>query len=429
MVNGSPAPYGPSFNQTGVPLHGASKVLDSPASRIVLTPTQGQSVRFLRLNPSPGHRDLPLATLSHLAPFPRPREKEVTLSGEGASFSIPDLPVTELEFGRTEEVVGHAAVFGLDVRFWNATGMHELETGTFSRQTAPFLLGNGDGQLIERTFAVLTLDQVPVRMEGIWRCWLTGLEVEGKALEASMPNVDFIQGLDRGRNATLLEIGGPLRVSGSYETNEWRLDGEPRFVMVDGQRITLAHPIDAAQVAATLGLMTLFLAAVKFVAGPIGGWIAGYTRAQPHSNARRRKLLAAIQCSPGLTIAEARVAIGAGRPTIMFHSRILAQHGLVLVQRIRNKLHFFPADAAPEKTHEQALLRNRARRDIYDLVHARAQPMGAKELASMLPRISRPLAAYHLRILCKNGVIHETSQGLYSARLRLGSVDHVEVLA
>lgn len=125
----------------------------------------------------------------------------------------------------------------------------------------------------------------------------------------------------------------------------------------------------------------------------------------------RERLLAAIQASPGVAVADVADRVGLARNTAVYHIRRLESEGLVTTQRQGRTRLCFVAGSARERTQADALatLRHETTRSMAQAI--RTQPGLDQQSLCARFGVTPSLAHWHATRLVASGIVRKVREG------------------
>lgn len=352
-----------------------------------------------------------------------PRQNAFKPTFEGHPlYTNPTLPHTAWTFGSMATAGNFRTILhGVQLSISSANGTrYMVETGSFERTAVP--MGNAEAVQIENVYGILE-GPTTVTFAGPWEIWPSNVTLSGP-IRATMTDVDLKEGNlpAPSKHFSLLELDGALSLHGFYDDGgSWRFAGDEMRVTVDGVPLDLAGNDYLIEAVATTGGLLVAIGLAKYGSNLAAAVVAGYTRAKPLANARRRQLLILVRESPGISAAELSAKLGIRRPSITFHAKVLAQHHMLRPQRISKSWHYFLPEQGQSESSSRllAVVRHPIRRTLVLTLQESQGSLLLGDLLDALPGCPPTLALYHLGVLRRHGIIHRDEEHGYSLAAHL----------
>lgn len=288
--------------------------------------------------------------------------------------------------------------------------------------------------LVDRSFIVLVLEGARLEESGPSRGILLAsrpaLSLDGTLRTARAEGWLAVDGERRELRGEAVEIEGRLALSPATEeegiaevvTLERRLEGSfsGRATRVQAGSYRVESAPDGAglaRAAAGLTLAGLLLAALRLLHAPFLAPM--YTRLRASmllANANRRRILAAVQAEPGLTVTGLVERTGRAEVVVRHHLRMLERHGLIATRLDGRARRSYALDTRLDRDAitRRLLLNDATRRRL-----AEALLPGRVTQRLLVERtgVSQRLVSYHLRRLESAGLLvrHEGKPAEYEA--------------
>ncbi|MHB1261722.1 MAG: hypothetical protein ACYC2H_08395 [Thermoplasmatota archaeon] len=303
--------------------------------------------------------------------------------------------------------------------------------------------------------AIYEVHDVVLFIEGSW----SSIDPEGAGWHGALRGLTGAFGGDLELEAAMTDLrvdGQPVRgdfallqVQGSGvwdmrlgdQRREWTLEGDARFVGLDGRTFagtrSLAGPIAAATAA---GLLVVGVAWATHLGREAITFVTGYNIARPLESEARVRMLRTIGAEPGITRMQLVERLSLSRTAVLHHLDVLARARLIDPHRAGKipsyflnhaSFRFAPSDgngaANPKAVDILSKLSHPLRRLI--LANLQAGRLDVSQLQARLVasghRTPRETLAYHLRILEKGGVVLRLANKpapLYKAAIDLATI-------
>lgn len=158
-------------------------------------------------------------------------------------------------------------------------------------------------------------------------------------------------------------------------------------------------------------------AAVEFVSRPVPLLLVGYSRydgSDPLELGNRQLLFETVTAEPGLSLAQLAARTEVPVSTVRYHTRILAEEGLLRTEQLHGRHRVFPAGT--DNLELATALADGPTRAVLDAVSAH-EPVSVTSLADLVDR-SPSTVSYHLDRLEGSGLV---------VRERAGPTVHISV--